>query len=314
MHYDTSVSVVITTRHRPDLLPRALESALNQTHPPQEVIVVIDGTEEATLAFLETVTDPRLRVIRLEQTVGGCSARNIGVSAAQCDWVAFLDDDDEWRAEKLQAQLKVAGRCHAQYPIVSCRVLAKTPAGAAFVWPKRRPLLCEHLSDYILSRNTMTQGEGLITTSMILAPRELLLRIPFTAGLRRHQEWDWLLRATASVEAEVAIAWDVLATWFIEEKRESISGMNHWRTSFDWITSIRRLVTPRAYASFLLIFVSAIASKEGEYAALRVIMEESRLHGRPTAMDYVLFTAMWLLPQPTRRRIRNLLMPEVRTA
>jgi glycosyltransferase involved in cell wall biosynthesis len=314
MHYDTCVSVVITTRHRPDLLPRALESALKQTHPPKEVIVVIDGTDQETLTFLQTVPDPRLRVIALEQSMGGCSARNTGVSAARCDWVAFLDDDDEWRPEKLQAQLKVAANCHAQYPIVSCRVLAQTPGGPAFVWPKRRPLLCEHLSDYILSRNTMTQGEGLITTSMILAPRELLIRVPFTAGLRRHQEWDWLLRATASAEAEVAIAWDVLATWFIEEKRESISGMNHWRTSFDWITSIRRLVTPRAYASFLLIFVSSIASKEKAYAALRVIVEESRLHGRPTSMDYVLFTAMWLLPQQTRRRIRNFFVPEVRTA
>ena len=314
MHYDTSVSVVITTRHRPDLLPRALQSALDQTHPAREIIIVVDGPDEATRSLLTEMADPRVRILALDQTVGACSARNIGVSSAKGDWIAFLDDDDEWRSEKLQAQLKLAARSNAQYPVLSCRVLAQTPEGHVFVWPKRRPQLCEHLSDYILARNTMTQGEGLITTSMILAPRELLLRVPFTVGLRRHQEWDWLLRASASAEVEVIVVWDVLATWFIEEHRESISGANHWRTSYEWIASIRRLVTPRAYASFLLIFVSAIAAREGEYAALKLILGEARRNGRPSSMDYLLFVAMWLLPQQTRRKIRNFVMPEVQTA
>lgn len=314
MHYDPSVSVVITTRQRADLLPRALNSALNQTHPPAEVVIVVDGPDQATTAFLETLTDPRIRIVALNQQMGGCAARNIGVDHATSDWIAFLDDDDEWRAEKLQAQLKVAARCKAQYPIISCRVLARTPEGRMFVWPKRRPAVGEHLSDYILSRNTMTQGEGLITTSMIMAPRQLLLRTRFTPGLRRHQEWDWLLRATASAEADIVIAWDVLATWFIEENRESMSRMNVWRTSFDWISSVRRLVTRRAYASFLLVFVSAIAAREGKYAALKVILNEARLHGRPTTMDYMIFIAMWLVPQQARRKIRNFLQPEVQTA
>jgi glycosyltransferase involved in cell wall biosynthesis len=314
MHYDTSVSVVITTRHRPDLLPRALTSALRQTHPPQEVIVVIDGTDDVTEALLRGIGDPRLRVIALEQQAGACNARNLGVEAAKGDWIAFLDDDDEWRPEKLQAQLKIAARCKAQYPIVSCRVMARTPEGRVFIWPKRRRAVGEHLSDYILSRNTMTQGEGLITTSMILAPRELLLRTRFSPGLRRHQEWDWLLRATASAEAEVVIAWDVLATWYIEEKRDSISKLNLWRNSFQWISSVRRLVTPRAYASFLLVFVSAIAAREREYSALHEILSEVRAHGRPAAIDYLIFTAMWLMPQQTRRRIRNFLLPEVQAA
>ncbi len=314
MTCNTSVSVVITTRQRADLLPRALASVFAQLHQPHEIIVVIDGVDEATHACLAALTDPRLQVITLAHSSGACIARNTGVEAATSRWIAFLDDDDEWRPEKLQAQLKMAARCTAVYPVVSCRVLAKTAGGSDFVWPKRRRAAGEHISEYILARNTLTQGDGLITTSMILAPRELLLRIPFTPNLRRHQEWDWLLRATASAEVEVVIAWDVLATWYIEEKRNSMSQMNAWNSSFQRISSMRRLVTPRAYASFLLVPVSAIAAREHDYTAMLSILREARRRGKPAAIDYAIFAAMWILPQTTRRRLRDLFVPQVQPA
>ena len=314
MHYDTTVTVVITTRRRADVLPRALRSALLQSHQPVEVIVVVDGPDPATESFLRSVQDLRVRSILLSQQVGGCGARNAGVEAGKGDWIAFLDDDDEWMPNKLQVQLEVARQSPAQYPVVSCRVAALTDGGRTFLWPARKLEAGEHLSDYLLARDTWVQGEGLITTSMILAPRELLLRVPFKAGLPRHQEWDWLLRATASAEVDVVAAWDTLAIWHIEGKQASVSKMNQWQTSFNWILSMRRLVTPRAYASFLMVFVSAIAAREGNRAAMRIIFGEARRHGQPGPIDYILMAAMWLLPQTTRRRLRNLFTPEVQTA
>jgi hypothetical protein len=142
----------------------------------------------------------------------------------------------------------------------------------------------------------------------------LLLRVPFKTGLRRHQEWDWLLRAGTSTEVDVVIAWDVLAIWNIEGKRASISRMDQWRTSFDWIVTMRRLVTPRAYASFLMVLVSAIAAREGDVSALPMILREARRYGRPQAIEYTLMAAMWLLPQATRRKLRNWFLPQVQTA
>ena len=314
MRYSSNVTVVITTRNRADLLPRALRSALLQTRGPAEVIVVVDGVDGATREFLHSVRDARVRSILLDEHVGGCEARNAGVEAATSDWIAFLDDDDEWMPTKLESQMAIAVRSPAQYPIVSCRVAAMTQGGRTFLWPARKLATGEHLSDYLLSRDTWVQGEGLITTSMILAPRELLQRIPFRAGLRRHQEWDWLLRAAASAEVDILTAWEVLATWHIEGKSASISKLDQWQTSFNWIISMRRLVTPRAYASFLMVFVSAIAAREGDRVAFRIIFEEARRSGQPGTIDYLLMAAMWLLPQTTRRRLRNLFTPEVQTA
>lgn len=314
MQYDMTVTVVITTRQRADLLPRALQSALLQTHSPLEIIVVVDGSDPLTEDYLAQVQDPRVHSIFLHQHAGGCVARNAGVEAAHGDWIAFLDDDDEWMPNKLQVQLEVAAGSSAEHPVVSCRVAALTGAGKRFDWPVRKMHTGEHLSEYLLARESWVQGEGLITTSMIMAPRALFLLVPFKAGLSRHQEWDWLLRATASSEVEVLIAWDLLAIWHIEAEGSTVSKMDYWQTSFNWILSMGRLVTPRAYASFLMVFVTAIAAREGDRAALPIIFAEARRHGQPSSIDYVLMAAMWLLPQTTRRRLRNMFTPEVQTA
>src|SRR5260370_12535343 len=102
------VSTVIPTRGRPELLLRAVRSVLAQTLREIEAVIVIDGDDPATERALEELVreDGRVRVIALATSVGGSDARNRGVDAASGEWVAFLDDDDEWLPGKLQAQLE----------------------------------------------------------------------------------------------------------------------------------------------------------------------------------------------------------------
>src|SRR5438270_13867984 len=101
----TLVSAVIPTRNRPQLALRAARTALDQTHCNMEVIVVIDGPDKKTVAALRELTDKGLRVIELRNSVGGSGARNIGVQAARGEWIAFLDDDDEWLPTKIEKQV-----------------------------------------------------------------------------------------------------------------------------------------------------------------------------------------------------------------
>ena len=93
-----TVSAVIPTRGRPELLRRAVRSALAQTLRDIEVVVVIDGPDPVTHGVLQELAqqDSRLRVLALPSSVGGSDARNRGVDAAAGEWIAFLDDDDEW--------------------------------------------------------------------------------------------------------------------------------------------------------------------------------------------------------------------------
>jgi glycosyltransferase involved in cell wall biosynthesis len=97
----TTFSVIVPTHNRIDLLQRAIRSVLNQVAIDFELIVVDDGSSDGTTAWLATLKEPRLRVIRRDTPRGASAARNAGIQAAQGRLIAFLDDDDEYRSEFL---------------------------------------------------------------------------------------------------------------------------------------------------------------------------------------------------------------------
>ena len=84
------LSIIIPTYNRPQLLLRAVQSALSQTLANIEVIVVDDGSTPAVMLPAQE----RLRVIRQEPNQGGAAARNYGAEAARGRWLTYLDDDD----------------------------------------------------------------------------------------------------------------------------------------------------------------------------------------------------------------------------
>lgn len=98
----SSVSVIIPTYNRADLLPRALNSVLPQCEPGDEVIVVDDGSTDGTDRVVERF-GAQVRYLKLEHR-GVHHTRNAGIRAATGDLVAFLDDDDEWMTGKLSWQ------------------------------------------------------------------------------------------------------------------------------------------------------------------------------------------------------------------
>jgi glycosyltransferase involved in cell wall biosynthesis len=93
---------VIPTYNYAHGVGRAIESVLAQTRPADEIVVVNDGSTDGTLAALAGF-EPRVRVLS-QSNSGAAAARNRGVRALNTDWVAFLDQDDEWLPEKLERQ------------------------------------------------------------------------------------------------------------------------------------------------------------------------------------------------------------------
>jgi glycosyltransferase involved in cell wall biosynthesis len=99
-----NVSIVIPTRDRPRLVSRAIASALAQTTPDFEILVVDDGSVEP----VRPPDDGRVRVIRQERPRGPCAARNLAMTAARGRWITFLDDDDELEPDMLALSLRGA--------------------------------------------------------------------------------------------------------------------------------------------------------------------------------------------------------------
>ena len=103
------VSVVIPTYKRSDTLSRAIESALNQTYQKIEVIIV-DDNEKGSLESKKVQEvlqkyNNRVMYINPEKHINGAVARNYGIKKANGDYIAFLDDDDEWKEDKIKKQL-----------------------------------------------------------------------------------------------------------------------------------------------------------------------------------------------------------------
>ena len=297
------VSAVIPTRNRAALVSRAVETALNQTYRNLEVIVIVDGPDEATVSALSLISDSRLRVISLPSSVGGGKSRNIGVEAARGEWIAFLDDDDEWASEKITRQLELAQSLRAKHAIIACRVKAQT-SREPYMWPKRLPEEKETISDYLFVRRA--GGTGLCITTTLFVSRELLLRTPFDDTLRRHQEWDWLLRATKYPETVLAFVPDSLATWYLDDNRPRISNSNatDWKYSEQWIIERRNMVTSRAYAAFLLTYVWPLAIRSDSFLKTLGVVVEAFRGGRPSLSDFIFVCFNFVLPQHFRRRIR----------
>ncbi|QWT52214.1 glycosyltransferase family 2 protein [Eubacterium sp. MSJ-33] len=103
------VSVVIPTHNRANLICRAINSALNQTYKKIEVIVVSDGSDDGTDEIMKKYESQysNLRYISYFPGKGGNHARNIGIVNSKGEYIAFLDDDDEWHEDKIQLQMNV---------------------------------------------------------------------------------------------------------------------------------------------------------------------------------------------------------------
>lgn len=136
------VSVVIPFYRGGDTIQRALDSLERQTVQPAEIVVVDDGSPAP---FEEIPTHSRipLRVVRLNRNQGIPAARNAGIRAGEEPWIAFLDQDDEWAADKLERQWRAVeaerkrGRARDDL-VVFGRLLMETEDGPAHVRPPHR--------------------------------------------------------------------------------------------------------------------------------------------------------------------------------
>jgi glycosyltransferase involved in cell wall biosynthesis len=102
---DVSISVIIPVFNGEKTICRALESALGQTFPPQEVWIIDDGSTDGTRQVVEAFVGEKVHYL-YQANAGVASARNRGMQAASGDLLAFLDADDYWDPDKLAKQMK----------------------------------------------------------------------------------------------------------------------------------------------------------------------------------------------------------------
>lgn len=301
------ITAVIPTRWRADMVVRAVRSALEQTYPEVEVVVVVDGPDPVTVEALEALAEPRLQVIALAENAGGSEARNIGIRAARGTWIALLDDDDQWFPEKLTVQMAAVPDKSASYAMVTSQRAEQQPGHAAVIAPRRILRAGEDVSEYMFYQEDSQHHICGPQTSSFFGTKELFLAVPFTQGLKCHQDWDWYLRAMHHPGIQAVMVEQPLYIMDVEPARPRMTQVARWRLSLDWVESRKNLFTPRAYRSFLInecMFRSEETANRAR--TFRELFSLSRRSGKLETRELVAIVKWYLLRPSVRMGIRRL--------
>ena len=192
----TDVSVIIPTHNRRNLLELCLRGVLWQRNVDFEVIVVDDGSTDDTPRMLQAYGD-RIRVVRHERAQGVSGARNRGIAEARGTWVAFLDDDDLWAAEKLELQLEALRRTGRRWAYTGAVEVGMNNT----ILSGQPPPSPERVVDDLLIRNMLPAG----ASNVIVEKAWLPMPAVFDPRLHHSADWDlWIRLARRGPPAWVA--------------------------------------------------------------------------------------------------------------
>jgi len=259
------VSVVIPTYNKPVYLKRAIESVLKQDYKNIEIIVVIDGfSKEAEQMINELInlTSTPIKIIQTVEKVGGSEARNIGVQNSNGDYIALLDDDDEWYSDKISSQLEQIQKnkftdeddfiCFTslhRYKNTGQKELDKLP-NVNF-----EDSNVSTMAEYLFGTKGL-RNIGFIQTSSILVPKKLLIKVPFTKDLPKHQDWDWLLKIDRETNLSILQVIEPKMIYHFDVPKEIRTGyINRWRFTEKWGSTHKKDFSRQAYESFILNYV-----------------------------------------------------------
>lgn len=180
------VAVVIPVRNRSECIANAVQSVLDQSIAPSEIVIVDDASDDGTSSVLYELArkNARIKLLRNRVAMGANTSRNRGVRSASARFVAFQDSDDIWAVDKLRLQYDLV----TEYPdaVVYCAFEKHYADGrilSVYGLDSTEP---EFLSSLL--------RQNFISTQTVLAPRELLLAEPFDESLPRFQDWELWLR------------------------------------------------------------------------------------------------------------------------
>jgi glycosyltransferase involved in cell wall biosynthesis len=164
------VSVVIPTYNHARFIGRALQSVLNQTYTNWEAIVIDNHSTDNTDEVLANFTDPRISNIKIHNNGVIAASRNAGIRVAKGEWVAFLDSDDWWTADKLQVCFESINNGNVDLVYHDLEIVRDTPAMFKRKKTKSRQVKKPVLKDLLLKGNT-------IATSSVVVRKRLLEQI-----------------------------------------------------------------------------------------------------------------------------------------
>jgi glycosyltransferase involved in cell wall biosynthesis len=187
------VSVITLSHNHPFLLSRSIASALSQDYSDFELIVVDDSSSDEPLRVVNSFVDPRIKYIRLEPGITPSAADNVGINSAHGDYIAFLDDDDEWLPTKLSKQVMAFGRSGSSVGLIYTGInyIDEVKGSRKIILPAWRGWVFDRL----------LMGCFIWAQSSVMIRKDVLAEVNgFDGRLPCIHDWDLYLRVAKNCE------------------------------------------------------------------------------------------------------------------
>jgi glycosyltransferase involved in cell wall biosynthesis len=295
------VSIVLPTYKGARRIRDAIESVRAQTYSPWELIVVIDGSTDNTAGIVQQFNDERIALVHFETNRGPSESRNAAIAVASGEFVAFIDDDDQWLPDKLARQVALL-RDNPDLGLVHGGVLDVMEDGRRLTRLPPR--------DARSYRANLLQDR--LALSTVLVRRSVLDRVGlFDPSLNAFEDWDLWTRVLRLYESDFIADVVVIA----RQRGGSLMHGNVARLSRDrarvvqrnWRTLRARGLGRRALA-FHHYFVGGLLLVDGQLPQARRRAERS-LRLRPSARAALLYAMSFAggsLVRPAWRQLQRL--------
>ena len=185
------VSVIIPTYSRPKNLKRAIDSVLNQTYNNIEIIVVDDNgvntkeQKETEAIIKEYSLLSNFFYLKHERNMNGSAARNTGIRYSHGEYIAFLDDDDEFLNQKIEVQVNALERLDKSWGGCYCNI--------DIVGRKKTKTIRNNKSGNLVE--DLLLGSAWFNSSTLLLRKDVCLELNgFDESFVRHQDWEFMVR------------------------------------------------------------------------------------------------------------------------
>lgn len=188
MNATAPISVIIPHHNRSHLIDRAIASIRCQPLQPLEILIVDDASTPEHVAALQQHSGIA-RIIRLEKNGGAARARNAGIAAAKGEFIAFLDDDDEWFPERLELQWNIT-RGDPSLQAVAGAMTIRYQDGS-------EELLLSH-SPRIMTIQTALEGTPAMLQTLLIRTEAIRALGGFDPAFTIMEDWEFWIRFTVA--------------------------------------------------------------------------------------------------------------------
>lgn len=275
-----TVTAVIPTTGRASLA-RSVGSALLQ-RDVSEVLVVADGRAaavraETVLSSMGQADDSRLQLHVALDAGNGSKVRNFGTRLARNHYIAYCDDDDYWLHNKVEDQLRDLGTDSSTF---STHAYWRRASRSNDVMPAV-PCDTDDLGSLLLIRDSISYQRGFCATPTILVPTEIAKSVGWDEKLRRHQDWDFVMR----LQREGNLQWRFLPKPLsvVDATTTSVSrGVTDAEPAEYFLKKHAAFLEPIVAADFTAVHIAGVHFRSGHPAAgLRALRTTSRKHCLP---------------------------------